>query len=80
MLLEKFRFTNLVKKFPNFMEFEISLPYKQNPATGPYYNPVQSRHLSIFLSSMTRFLKYSLSFKSHQGNLKFSLTSSIKKR
>jgi len=32
MLLEKFRFTNLVKKFPNFMEFEISLPYSQEPA------------------------------------------------
>jgi len=31
--------TQLVKKFPPFMEPESSLPYSQQPATGSYPEP-----------------------------------------
>jgi hypothetical protein len=35
----KLAVTQLVKKFPPFMEPEGSLPYSQEPATSPYPEP-----------------------------------------
>jgi hypothetical protein len=40
--LEKLTVSQLVKKFPHFMEPEGSLPHSQEPATCPYPEPAQS--------------------------------------
>ena len=42
ILLEKLTVLQLVKKFPNFMETEGSLPHSQVPATCPYPDPSRS--------------------------------------
>jgi hypothetical protein len=39
VLFEKLTVTQLVKKFPPFMEAEVSLPCSQEPAIGPYPEP-----------------------------------------
>jgi hypothetical protein len=64
VLLKRLTFTQLVKKFPLFMEPEASLQCSQQPARGPYPDPdVCSPHVPpychkiyvniIFLSSFT---------------------------
>jgi hypothetical protein len=42
ILLEKLTGSQLVKKFPAFMETEGSLPHSQVPANCPYHEPDQS--------------------------------------
>jgi hypothetical protein len=42
VLLEKLTGLELLKKFPHFMEPEISLPHSQVPSTCPYPEPAQS--------------------------------------
>jgi len=39
---EKLIVTQLVKKYPFYIEPEGSLPYLQKPATGPYPEPGES--------------------------------------
>jgi hypothetical protein len=51
VLFEKLIVTLLVKKFPLFMEPEISLPSSEELATGPYTEPdATSPHLSALFS------------------------------
>jgi hypothetical protein len=42
VLLDKMIFAQLAKKFPSFIEPEVSLPYSQEPATGPCPEPDES--------------------------------------
>jgi len=42
-LFEKLIVTQLVKKYPFFMEPEGSLPFSQKPAIGPCPGPAESR-------------------------------------
>ena len=42
VLLEKLTGPQLVKKFPHFMEPEVSLPHSQVPTTCPYSQPARS--------------------------------------
>jgi hypothetical protein len=42
VLLEKLTSSQLVEKFPTFMEPEGALPHSQQPATCPYPEPAQS--------------------------------------
>jgi hypothetical protein len=42
MLVEKLIFVQLVKKFTEYKEPEISLPLKQQLATCPYLEPEES--------------------------------------
>ena len=68
----------LVKKSPHFMEPAGLFPHLQAPANCPYSKPVElvdgSRfhflkiHFSIFLLSMSRFSKWSLSLRSPHQN------------
>jgi len=48
-LLEKLTVTQLVKKFPAFMEHEGSLPCSQKSASGPYTEPDVSNPYSHIL-------------------------------
>jgi hypothetical protein len=41
-LLEKLIAAQLVKKIPAFMEPDGSLPFSEEPATGPYSKPEES--------------------------------------
>jgi len=44
VLLEKLTGSQLVKKFPHFMETDISLQQSQVPATCPYPEPIRVDH------------------------------------
>jgi hypothetical protein len=51
VLLEKLIITQLVKNSPSLMEPECSLPFLQEPATGPYPEPDASNpHIPILFS------------------------------
>ena len=70
VLLEKLTGSQLVKKFPAFLEPEGSSPYSQVPATCPYPEPHQSIpfsppdflkiHLNIIPPPTSRSSKWSL--------------------
>ena len=71
-LPEKLKVSQLVKKFPHFMEPEVSLPHSQLPATCPYPgqidplhapSPFLNIHFNIIFPSMPRSSKRSLSLR-----------------
>jgi hypothetical protein len=41
-IIEKLIVTQLIKKYPSFMEPEGSLPCSKKPATAPYSKPAES--------------------------------------
>jgi len=70
ILLEKLRVTQLVKKFPTFLEPQGSLPHSQEPTINPYSKPNEPVHTfphnfpkihsNIVLPSMPGSSKWSL--------------------
>jgi hypothetical protein len=82
VLLEKLTGSQLVNKFPAFMEPESSLLHSQVPATCPYPEPDQPRlcpsshflkiHLNIILPSTPGSTKWPLSW--HLRGTEISLT------
>ena len=73
LLLEKVTSSQIVKKFPHFMEPESSLPRLQELANCPYSEPYQSSpcppsyflniHFNIILPSMSGSSKWSFSLR-----------------
>jgi hypothetical protein len=55
-LLEKLIIAEMFKKFPAFLESEVSLPCSQQPATGPYPEPHASSPQVLTLFRLTSIL------------------------
>jgi hypothetical protein len=55
-------FVQLLEKFSAFMKAECSLPYLQEPTSGPYLDSVEfsPNHLNVFLPSASESANWSL--------------------